>query len=884
MRDDSAHELPISRPQLACRERSADRLHKDRRWIWCSSLTFRLGLWVLFLALVLPPTTLPAPAEAATKKAEKSSTKKSSSKSSKTSSKKASSKKSSSKSSGKKSSKSSSSKSSGKKSTSASKSSGKGKKSAVSSKSKKTKKKREIPLSVPIEPLSSYQASAWPSLTDPEMSSEKQALRRQYREARAAFAKGDYETARPAFQALLEAYPPMKDYLLRDLGRMLILDDEEPDAVLSRDVAQSVLGYGEQLLAHPGTVLIGWGHYLRGRALHSLGRLEDAESAYSMALAAENGPSKGVIYYYYGRICEAAGRAGDAYVHYTFAEQMASGELQTRSGAAARRVGEGLEPAERGIDWYLRRDELARLVRRGADREALRLIQEARKNCNIPDVQGDLKRLEGYCYLRLARHDEAESLLVSLMDQEVTGGRPNWQTIELLQKEMGKRGNAEARLSLLKRFTASHPTDEGIQAFFIMASLLRDDGKQAEAEALYQQVIDLYPTRMEANEAAWLLAWARIRREEHDAAIDALKGIVDRLNDTSEDEARARYWLARMYVAVGEKKKGEALYESVANRFQDSYYGAMADWRLQGGYPRTRISPSAQVKIVEAPELSDEPAVLGLQLLFPGWADHLARVSTPGPAAHLEKAKELWLMGSNPEAIAELTSATKHADADGQARWMAAALRHAIGNNLLSAIWYGHYFLSNTTTPEDITPQRRALAFPMPYRDAIVRHALSRGLEPALVAALIQQESTYRATIRSPVGATGLMQIMPYTGKEIAGWLDISGYQNKYLTEPDFNLRLGTEYMRAMLEQHNGSLVRTLASYNAGPNAVNRWVKRFGDLEDDYLAEEIPYKETRTYVRRVLRNFHGYLHTYRLELAQDSRGEIPDSLLAQVEP
>lgn len=788
-------------------------------------------IWLLFAGLVLPEPLAPQTALAAKKK---SSSKKSSGK-----------------------------KSSGKKSSSAKKS----QKSTKSSKKGKKRRVREVPLSVPIEPLQDPYPAAMPPSNDEELSEARQLLRKEYQSARSAFNRRDYESARPRFQALLEQYPAMRDYLLRDLGRMTLLDEEGPGEPLSKSVSEAVLGYGDQLLGTPGTVLIGWGHYLRGRGLLGLGRLEEAESAFSVALASDSAPSKELIYYYYGQVCESASRSGDAYVHYVFASQLGSGSLKQRADAAARRVSGTLDPAERGIDWYLKRDELARLVKKGADRDALRMIQDARKSCNIPEIQTDLRRLEGYCYLRLARHEEAETLLLTLMDEELTGGRPSWETIELLQKEMGRRGDAAGRQALLRKFIQSHPTDEGVMAFFIMASLLKDEGKQGEAEALYQQVVDLYPSRPEANEAAWLLAWARIRRDEYRPAIEALDGIASRMSDGSEEEARARYWLARMRMIVGEKQEALVIYEDVAKRFVNTYYGAMAEWKIQGGYPRTRVTPGAPVKVMKSPDLATDPALLAQKLLFPGWKDSLAKIASPGPAMHLEKAKELWLMQSSSEAIAEIQAAIKHPEADPQTRWMGAALRHCIGYNLLSSIWYGHFFLAAPMDPQDVTPERLALAFPMPYRDAIVRHAVARGLEPALVAALIQQESTFRATIRSPVGAAGLMQVMPYTGKEIAQWLDIQGFQPRHLLEPDFNLRLGTEYMRAMLEQNNGSLVRTLASYNAGPAAVSRWVKRFGELEDDYLAEEIPYKETRTYVRRVLRNFHGYLRTYQLELA-----------------
>ena len=131
-------------------------------------------------------------------------------------------------------------------------------------------------------------------------------------------------------------------------------------------------------------------------------------------------------------------------------------------------------------------------------------------------------------------------------------------------------------------------------------------------------------------------------------------------------------------------------------------------------------------------------------------------------------------------------------------------------------------------------------------------------LNPALLHALVRQESAFDTGAHSRAGARGLMQLMPATAKRVARDLAIKGHSISRLTnDPLHNLTLGSAYLDARLVQYEGSMVMALAAYNAGPHRVNKWLKENGDprssLDDsiDWI-ESIPFSETRNYVQRIL--------------------------------
>jgi len=136
-------------------------------------------------------------------------------------------------------------------------------------------------------------------------------------------------------------------------------------------------------------------------------------------------------------------------------------------------------------------------------------------------------------------------------------------------------------------------------------------------------------------------------------------------------------------------------------------------------------------------------------------------------------------------------------------------------------------------------------------------------LEPALVHSLIRQESTFNENAVSPAGARGLMQLMPTTAKQVAGQLGMQHTNGRLTSDPNYNIALGSAYMRDLVDRFNGSYVLAIAAYNAGPGRVREWLQANGDPRAEGVdvvdwIELIPIYETRNYVQRVMEAVHVY--------------------------
>ena len=143
--------------------------------------------------------------------------------------------------------------------------------------------------------------------------------------------------------------------------------------------------------------------------------------------------------------------------------------------------------------------------------------------------------------------------------------------------------------------------------------------------------------------------------------------------------------------------------------------------------------------------------------------------------------------------------------------------------------------------------------FPMPFREAVVRRSREIGLDPAYVYGLIRQESRFVMDARSHVGASGLMQVMPATARWTARRIGMNGFNPSQLSDRETNIAIGTAYLKLVLDDFNGSMPMAAAAYNAGPSRPRNW--RNGPvLEAAAWAENIPFNETRDYVKKVLSN------------------------------
>lgn len=286
---------------------------------------------------------------------------------------------------------------------------------------------------------------------------------------------------------------------------------------------------------------------------------------------------------------------------------------------------------------------------------------------------------------------------------------------------------------------------------------------------------------------------------------------LDQLPLPDRDSPRWQYWRGRALEALGRAEEARQVYHRIAG--QRDYHGFLAADRI--GAPYAIASTPLAISMTELDAL-------------------LTRL--PG----LQRARELYILGREREADAEWRQVTQGFDR--------LALQQAA---LLAHRWDWH--------PQAIATISRAehwddleLRFPLAYRDRVMDNARADTVDPAWIYAVIRQESSFRSSARSPVGALGLMQIMPATGRQIAQELRDAGADHDVLLQPDSNIRYGVHYLRQILERLQGNPMLATAAYNAGPNKVLRWLPTRDPLPADVWAETIPYRETRAYVQRIM--------------------------------
>ncbi|MEP7242686.1 MAG: transglycosylase SLT domain-containing protein [Gammaproteobacteria bacterium] len=312
--------------------------------------------------------------------------------------------------------------------------------------------------------------------------------------------------------------------------------------------------------------------------------------------------------------------------------------------------------------------------------------------------------------------------------------------------------------------------------------------------------------------------------------------LIPRMTEASRNTARWRYWAARAAGELHEPGKARRIYESLLP--DDNYYSAMAAAHLKRSF-----APHPQPLPLDAALLTTIEAV---------------------PA--LERARELFLCGMRPEAFAEWRFGFGALPEGGR--------QQAIH---LAASW-GWYEQAIAVASSQRVFFDYALLYPRPYTSEVEAAASQAKLAPDLVYSIVRQESLYRADAVSSAGARGLMQMTPDTARRTARQQKRALPGADDLFDPAINTSLGAAHIRELLDRFDGQLPVALAGYNAGPNAVTRWLPS-RKLDSDIWIENIPYNETRTYVQRVL--WHevtfGWLRT-------KGKAQRTDSWLAQVRP
>ncbi len=153
--------------------------------------------------------------------------------------------------------------------------------------------------------------------------------------------------------------------------------------------------------------------------------------------------------------------------------------------------------------------------------------------------------------------------------------------------------------------------------------------------------------------------------------------------------------------------------------------------------------------------------------------------------------------------------------------------------------------------------------YPMKYTEYVYKYAKEYNVDPVLVFAIIKAESNFNPNVVSSSNAIGLMQLMEATAEEIARNLEIDFVKGKSLYNPELNIQLGTKYFSNLMKEYNNNYLLALTAYNAGIGNVGRWIEQGIIKADGSDIENIPFKETNNYVRKILRDYKIYRELYK---------------------
>ncbi len=541
-----------------------------------------------------------------------------------------------------------------------------------------------------------------------------------------------------------------------------------------------------------------------------------------------------------------------------------------------------------------------------ADLEAEKALSEMRTwGVEIPEYTADDLYERGKTLARMGKHDKAVDAFIRILSKHAA---PSYRSDVLLRTgialfSMNRRSDS---MAILEKMVHDYPSDpkvpealywigrcysklgdreRGIKTFhklhdrfpesewaddalFFIANIYREEGDKKKALLVYERLSREYPDSRFADSAIWWRAWSLYTANDYRKAELTLQELINHYPHSLLVN-QSRYWQGRAAEKMGSPVRAAAYFEEVLKNGPYTYYGYRAaerKRRLEAAIADLKTASTISVNIDDVcggTVSGDDPKnSIDIDEVPPEWTGETRQVLAEDPVYH--KTLELMSLGMKKEAASELWT-------------LQGSVPHKKGMSMaLSKAFFdlGDYYRSlqlvlrsyerylerpREGAPEDLW----LLAYPQGYWESIISYARKYGQDPYYIAAIVRQESRFSSEALSPAGARGLMQVMPNTGEWVAKQIKLASFDRGKLFDADTGINVGTWYIGYLMKQFKGDPLLVAAAYNAGPDAVTAWLTKYGSNRDrDAFVEEIPYAETRGYVKKVLRNYGEYRRIY----------------------
>ena len=370
-------------------------------------------------------------------------------------------------------------------------------------------------------------------------------------------------------------------------------------------------------------------------------------------------------------------------------------------------------------------------------------------------------------------------------------------------RSLYRAGDREGFESALKALADKHDTRVA-NLLLSQASDKRRDGDTEGALKVYDEIISKYP--LEQEDAMWGMGWTRFISGQYKESGEVFSKLYAQYEDP-----KYLYWQARSKEALGEDAKD--LYQALL-QYNNNFYVALSASR-----GKVRAGP-VSAETVEAAPASDKK---------------------------FERVDALLSLGMTKEAGGELQWITKRIDSP--ATLVAVAARFQKVGDFRHAI--------SLAARMPYSEKMHRFWYPLAFRKEVEEVSRKNGIDPMVALSVMREESRFDPDARSVAGARGLMQLMPRTAYRLDRKVNVGISSESEISDVGTNIRLGVYYLKSLFDEF-GSLPHVLAAYNAGEAAVKRWWEKGNYRAVDEFIEDIPYPETRHYVKKVITSYYQY--------------------------
>ena len=446
------------------------------------------------------------------------------------------------------------------------------------------------------------------------------------------------------------------------------------------------------------------------------------------------------------------------------------------------------------------------------------------------------KEVLANAYFKTRNYPKAKALYEELVRSAKGGAGPYYMK---LAKSAARSNDFETAINVYKKLLKGSKKSDTYR--YKLGFLYMDANQYEKAVKVFGDLLKAKYRGRWRKKILWNMAWSLYKLERYEEAIDYFRQ-YEQGGFGRGETFRAQYWTAQAFEKQGLQDQAQVLYTQLVTKDRFGYYGFIAA-RAMGGDEKIPNS----WKIFSSDPLPRDTG----EAMLPLGLDRAKLLSDLGlrelAAMEINRFNQGQLGG-------ELTVISFMRFARKNNAWRAA---HVASIGRFKDLLYQY-------------PNQHGLRFfvwenwyPEAFGEFVELYAKQSGVDPRLAYSIMREESRFQVDVVSKADAIGLMQIIPPTARHLANELAISDFDVRSLYQPEINIKLGVKYLSDLSEMFEGNKIYVIPSYNAGEDAVGRWVKASDASNPEEFIEEIPYDETNGYIKRVLKSYWIYQQLYR---------------------